>query len=971
MSLSQNIWKEYKKVYEEYTNIKKWDNICILIQIGSFYDILMEEKDIKELEKISKLLNIVIGGLKNKKSELPLFIGFPKIALTKYLPVLLEDGFTVILMDEIKNQTTITRKVVETISPSLNNLFATNDFDDMNSEQELVKESGLMYIVFDIYKSKNKLLVIYGFAYYNSRLNKLNVYENIKEISIDEFETVIIDDIKRNQIYNVNEYIIEVYDRTNKIGDLNKEEFKNMFDHEIETIHYIKTNEKIWKEKNNLHLQEEYFKKLYKTTPIGIIEHLGLENVEISRYILIQMYDFIHNHNEKLLINIAKPECITDSKNMVLYMNTLKKLNIISERGTKQKSLFDIINKTQTKIGERSLKETLCKPFNTKNEIEHRLNLSDKLKTEILKNKEKLQEISNILNDICDLEKSNIKILNEILKPVEWVRIFNTFNKFVEIMDIEILNKVFNKELKIDETITELKKNIDECNKIFDIEMMNKSKYINEDGTINNFIKTGINTELDLLKIESDEMLNSINNIKVELQEKISVKGEWLKLTTIDDKYNFTCTKIRFETLNKVLSKENKEILIDVKKNTSQCRFSTKKLNEISETLKQNDKKMIELIKLEFINQTKYLYSKYEKMNIDLIKHIKIIDITICNVLLYFKMKYKRPIIKEGKVSEIKVKGIRHPIIEYINKDLEYITNDINLTNEERGIVLYALNSCGKSSLLRAVGINVILAQSGMYVACEEMEIVPFEKIITQVDMNDNLWKGQSSYITEMLGLRTILNVSNEKTLVLSDELTKGTEVISATSIFAASILELSKRNTKFIFTTHLQDVSKIEMVKTDEKIKIKHLSVIIENGKITFERKLKDGSTNELYGLEVAKVVGVDENVMSSAFQIRNDLMNRKNTMINLQKSNYNKQKISAMCEICKYIPVKESDKELETHHINFQKDADDLNFNKHFHKNSKHNLVSLCRKCHTKVHNGELTINGYIMTSDGIKLI
>lgn len=92
---------------------------------------------------------------------------------------------------------------------------------------------------------------------------------------------------------------------------------------------------------------------------------------------------------------------------------------------------------------------------------------------------------------------------------------------------------------------------------------------------------------------------------------------------------------------------------------------------------------------------------------------------------------------------------------------------------------------------------------------------------------------------------------------------------------------------------------------------------------------------------------------------------------MINLQKSNYNKQKISAMCEICKYIPVKESDKELETHHINFQKDADDLNFNKHFHKNSKHNLVSLCRKCHTKVHNGELTINGYIMTSDGIKLI
>lgn len=968
MSLSINIWKEYEKVYKEYTYEKKWENICILIQIGSFYDILENEKDgkVEELEKISKLLNIVIGGLKNKKENLPLFVGFPKVALSKYLPVLLENGYTVIIMDEVKNETSIQRKVVETFSPSLNNLYSNNEFDDMNSEQELVQDCGLLYLMFDIYLNKktNKKLVIYGFVYFDIKLNKINIYENMVEINDNDIDN-IVDDIKRNQIYNVNEYIIEV--RNNKeLKKLNKEYFINNFDINV-TCHYKETDEEEWKTKNNLQIQKEYFKKIYKNinSVINIIDYLELENVEILRYIIIQLFDFIYNHNEKMLENISKPIFINKNETMNLYMNTLNKLNIIS-KGKEEKSLFKIINKTQTKIGERTLKENLCRPYINKNVIEKRLYYSDLLKSKINNDKKIISEIEIILKNIQDLEKYYIKILNKKLKPVEWVKIHNTYLQLLKIMKNNILQSVFGDDF-ITEIKIELDKMIIEYNKIFDVNKMDKQKYINDDGTINNFIKEHQNQLIDCIVIESDELLKDVNIIKTELQNKISIKGDWLKLIINDDKYNFVCTKIRFEALNKTIKND---ILIDVKKNTSQCKFSTIELNELSEKLRQNEKKLITLIK-EFFNEKQLeLYNKYKQLNYKIIEFIKVTDITICNVMLYYKYKYSRPILEDG-ISKFEAKGIRHPIIEYINKDEEYITNDLNLNNNENGIVLYALNSCGKSSLLRAVGINVILAQCGLYVACEELRLTPFHKIITQVDMNDNIWKSQSSYITEMIGLRTILNVSDEMTLVLSDELTKGTEVVSATSIFASSILELSKRNTKFIFTTHLQDVSKIEQVQKQDKIKIKHLSVIINDSNIVFERKLKDGPTNELYGLEVAKVVGVDLDVMKQAFNIRNNLIGKKKTLINIKKSNYNTKKISSMCEICEYIPVKDTDIQLDTHHINFQQDSDEINFNKHFHKNSKHNLVSLCKKCHNKVHNNEIHISGYKMTLNGLKLI
>jgi DNA mismatch repair protein MutS len=283
-------------------------------------------------------------------------------------------------------------------------------------------------------------------------------------------------------------------------------------------------------------------------------------------------------------------------------------------------------------------------------------------------------------------------------------------------------------------------------------------------------------------------------------------------------------------------------------------------------------------------------------------------------------------------------------------------------------MILYAFNACGKSSLLRSIGLSVVMAQCGLYVPCDEMELKPFKRILTQVDMYDNLWKSHSSFMAEMAGLNKILKLADGDTLVLSDELTKGTEVKSATSLFCSGIMQLVKKGAKFVFTTHLHDVTKCEKIIKCKSLRICHLSVIIDGETIIFERKIKPGPTSEMYGIEVAKAMGLGDDFIEAAYEIREALFGK--SALYKKKSKYNSKKILEKCEICGYYPKVKTDLPLDTHHINEQNTADEDNYIGVFHKNAKHNLVCLCKGCHGKVHNEEIKVHGYISTTQGVIL-
>jgi DNA mismatch repair protein MutS len=306
-------------------------------------------------------------------------------------------------------------------------------------------------------------------------------------------------------------------------------------------------------------------------------------------------------------------------------------------------------------------------------------------------------------------------------------------------------------------------------------------------------------------------------------------------------------------------------------------------------------------------------------------------------------------------------KELRHPLIEQFQNQHRYIPQNIDFQNS-RGILLFGVNCSGKSSLMKAIGIAVIMAQSGLFVPASEFILRPYKSIMTRIIGNDNIFKGLSSFAVEMAELRGIINRSNENSLVLGDEICKGPETISAGSIVAASILSLSKAKANFLFATHLHNLSTLPVISELSYVSMYHLKVHYDekNETLTYDRELSQGAGSSLYGLEVAKAMNFSKEFIDLANNIRKSITNVQ-PLTSDKKSLYNNEVYMEKCAIpdCKRMAN-------DTHHIKFQCTADGRGFIGHIHKNHRSNLIPLCKPCHQMVHNIKVgqykyLINGY----------
>ena len=289
------------------------------------------------------------------------------------------------------------------------------------------------------------------------------------------------------------------------------------------------------------------------------------------------------------------------------------------------------------------------------------------------------------------------------------------------------------------------------------------------------------------------------------------------------------------------------------------------------------------------------------------------------------------------------------------------------------------------SSLMKSIGISVILAQIGYYVPAQEFIYEPYLALYARITGNDNMLKGLSSFQLEMSELDAIVQrteKNGENTLVIGDEVCRGTEGISATSIVAAALVHLSKHNTTFVFASHLHDLPRLSEIQKLTNLRLFHLRVEYDekNDCLIFDRSLKSGSGPPIYGLMVAKYMIKNKDFLITADKIQKKIISTKSSYetkdvdnLPLKSSKYNKELLVTSCAICNYKPTKDFHKELETHHIHFQKNCWEdgkIKEKPYLHKNRLSNLVVLCRKCHEKVHRGQITIKGYVDTSIGVML-
>lgn len=973
MSLSKSLVNEYfnfeKKYEKEYG-----EGVCVLMQVGSFYEIYgyitgNDKTNVKaKIQELATCLNLIIGSKKREAEYLPNFIGFPKVSLAKYIQVLIDKCYTVVLIDE--------KKVGSKTVRYENGVYTSTIYPIHLIESES-RDNSLLSIVIELYKpikKVNELNILLSICSLNSNTNEFHVYEcgKIGTLENQIYENILDEILRISRRYQVQEILFRLIDLHNTNTKLNKQFVCNYLDFEDKNFHWI-SNLDDYKMFSDISIQNDYFKKIYSHINFGLITPIELFDMErhnLSVINCIYMLEFISRHDRKYIQNIAIPMFIDEYKHLVLEMNTINQLYLIPNNTSSKRqfgSLYDVINKTSSAVGKRELKQILCKPFIDKKDIELRYEFSkelDKL------SEEQFIELERIIDDMHDFEKLHRKMSLQFLHPYEFGYLDKTYNNIIKLREClsesgsnKIIEYCFNNDY-----FQGLRAYMGKYMQYLEIAEL---KYnLNETSfSIGKFFKTGSVPEVDEIynkieKVECEiEKIRNFYECKLLTMIKTKSENDILKLGYLEqDGWYFTCTKIRGNMFEKVLSKEEYKLLT-IKNNTNVCKINTVELKRLSDELITLRGLFLTKQKLIYINFIKQWASESIGLFSILRKFVSTVDITKSNIKCKQLYNYCCPQIVESEESILDAIEIRHPIIERISDSL-YIPNDIRLDNTTKGVILYALNSSGKSSLLRSIGLAVIMAQCGLYVACKEFKYAPFTSIITQVDLQDDMWKEQSSFVTEMIGLKKIMKIADKNCLVLCDELTKGTEVRSATSLFAAAVISLVRKQCKCIFTTHLQDVAHLNIIKECKDLSICHLSVVIKDDTIIFERKLKPGPTTDLYGLEVAKAVGLENELVDLAFTIRNELTNQTSVFKELKKSRYNSKKIMYDCEICGYKPIYMP---LDTHHIDFQCNADSNGFNGHFHKNSKSNLVSICKKCHVKVHNNEIKINGYIMSTTG----
>jgi DNA mismatch repair protein MutS len=339
------------------------------------------------------------------------------------------------------------------------------------------------------------------------------------------------------------------------------------------------------------------------------------------------------------------------------------------------------------------------------------------------------------------------------------------------------------------------------------------------------------------------------------------------------------------------------------------------------------------------------------------------------------KYRYCRPevagAVAGAGASFVRATGLRHCLIERINEDECYITNDVTLDGD--GMLLYGTNAVGKTSLIRAIGVAVIMAQAGFYVPATGFVYRPYRAIMTRILGNDNLFKGLSTFVVEMSELRVILRMADRCTLVLGDELCSGTEMDSAISIFVAGLQHLYHAGASFIFATHLHEIAGYsEIREMAPRLRLAHMRVFYDKARDTlvYDRKLQDGAGESMYGLEVCKSLHLPDDFLENANTIRvkyrgvSTKTPTASILDDATPSRYNAAKLRRLCELC------EKARGTEIHHLQHQESADADDFIGHIHKNHPANLASICEDCHREIHTTGVE-HVKVKTGKGVRIV
>jgi DNA mismatch repair protein MutS len=988
MSLIKDYFEKTKKHIEEFGALT-----IVLMQVGAFFEVYgkkdqMDSSNIIDFSKICDL-NVV-----DKKvccgSDPVVMAGFKDHLLDKYLKKLQDSGYTIAVYEQDEQAPNTTRSLTGVFSPGTYFSVETDQITNNICCIWIETKKGIL-------KNKDKLLVYVGASVIDIFTGSCSIMEYTEQYiknptTFDELERFL-------SIYNPSETIIISNLNSADIDDVTS--FINL---KSKSTHFVSLSD-TQDSKNRIRAkncekqvyQNQLLNKFYKITDLTAFVTIFNNNVYACQS-FCYLLDFVYQHNPNLIYKIAEPVLESNSKKLILANHSLKQLNIIEDDNYKGKfsSVSKMLNECITSMGKRRFTYNFLNPVTDELYLQTEYNIIENLLSEgeeynvvktLLQN---IKDISKIMRQIM-LQKVNPKSIYQLYSSIQVSKILYNFIIENNNLLIYLQNKIPNFQnlfIQMESVITYLQDVfiIEDCK---DIDNIQKVEY--------SFIKQGVNADLDSnikTLMDSQDQLETCRSYfssiiskyesgtkkkKKVVEEELEDVKEYVKIhETEKNNFSLLATDRRCKILEEIIKKNNNVVLkykssytnkesyftlsldLDyIKQSASNKTITNSQIRELCKNVGSIKINLIQTIEKVYLSIVKKLQDYQEDIN-SICEFITFVDLVYAKAYIASKYNYCKPHIgmSVSGQSYVEVEDLRHCLIEKIQQSELYVANSISLglsenDNNLNGILLYGTNAVGKTSFIRALGIAVVMAQAGLFVPASQFIFKPYKYIFTRILGNDNLFKGLSTFAVEMSELRTILRLADKNSLVLGDELCSGTESISAVSIFVAGVQALDKTFCSFIFATHLHEIISYEEITSLHHVGIKHMSVIYNAEKdcLVYDRKLKDGPGNNMYGLEVCKSLSLPPDFLEHAHNIRMKYHPESASVLEQKGSHFNAKHIKGgLCEKCGI------NLSVDVHHLIFQNEADKKGTIKKngltFNKNNPANLMNLCQNCHDEIH-------------------
>ena len=968
MVSKSTILVDYIDTFKKLQKTHDTSKIALLYQVGDFFELYgvnnPSDGNVGNVPDICKVLDIVLSR-KNKNSpemssefitkECPYFAGFPKSNYEKHTKNLLDAQYVVTFVEQVTPPPNVKREITRTLSPG-------TFIDDMTYTPP---------------HSSHKIISLflsshggYGIASFDLSTGHIKVYE------VSHNTSEVIKFIDSENPCEIHLFFMHSEPEPNcRCISTIREKF-NIPVTQHDVIHQF----------NQIKFQNHFLGKIFP--PNGFLTSLEILNLETKPNATISLLCglyHIEQYDKSLICNLSLPVVVNDCEYMTLNENAMYQLDIIPQYVYQKNSLYKVMNKTLTNSGSRMLRHRLLNPITNKDVLN---DLYDKIEL-FHKNEKIVDTIRSHLKHLPDVEKLLRKWIVHKVSPSEFKMVYNSCILIEDILNNEFTNvdikDLFSTKYHA-EQIFKLKQCTLDFRATFKIDILDKfHAFQNIDC---NIFEPNKCKEVDDIEHKMHAIMNEcLLNAKKLCTEPGSM--DWVKLETPQHVTNgahtwyYSVTKKRYEQLKKT-SKDIHNYEVKTQGSTQVRLTSPHLLKNMTEYHKLKDKlqtKIIAELKKCMIDFAESYHSSIKKC-MDIVIDI---DATQCLAKISSEYGYVRPEMCDS-IAFIEAQNLRHPIIERLDQSTSYVSQSISLNDSEFGMLLYGLNGGGKSSLMKSVGLSIVMAQMGCYVPAHTFKFSPFYSLFTRISGDDNIYKGHSSFQVEMMELKNILANSNDHSLVLGDEICKGTEHNSALSIVGASLKKMCcTTKPRFIFATHLHELCDLSIIRNLPCMGIYHLSVEMKDGEIIYNRNLKQGSGPSSYGLEVAEYIIQDQGVILDAHSIRQELLTSDSdndsvfgsSVSDIKCSSYNSNVIVDECYICKHSGenLTKHNEILDVHHIEYQENANKYGIiksehNNVIHKNIQSNLVTLCQCHHDQIHNGKIKINSYYKSSQGVRL-